>query len=90
MVEGEARALSSSALTRVFSRLYLEDASFDLSSFLAPVDSASQDPTVAAVKSSIDSMLNRFLVIGPPAEAGGTGNTRGDEAPPAGNGDAQI
>ena len=38
LVESEARSLSSSALTCVFSHLYLQDASFDLSSFLTPVD----------------------------------------------------
>ena len=38
MVEGEARILSSSALTRAFSHLYLRDASFDFAAFLEPLD----------------------------------------------------
>nr|XP_020197897.1 uncharacterized protein LOC109783714 [Aegilops tauschii subsp. strangulata] len=38
MVEGEARALSSSAMTRIFSHLHLRDPSTDLGALLEPVD----------------------------------------------------
>ena len=41
LVESEACSLSSSALTCVFGHLYLQDANFDLSSFLTLVDSNS-------------------------------------------------
>ena len=41
LVESEARSLSSSALTCVFSHLHLRDAGFDLSSFITLVDSDS-------------------------------------------------
>ena len=41
LVESEVRSLSSSPLTCVFNHLYLQDAGFDLSSFLTPVDSNS-------------------------------------------------
>ena len=89
-VESEARSLSSSALTCVFSHLYLQDASFDLSSFLTPVDSNSEVAAPAAVKSFVDAMLSKFLVVGPPTEAGGTGDAPGDETPQVGSGDAQV
>ena len=39
LVESEARSLPSSTLMCVFIHLYLRDAGFDFSSFLAPVDS---------------------------------------------------
>ena len=90
LVESEARSLSSSALTCVFSHLYLQDASFDLSSFLTPVDTNSQDAAAAAVKSFVDAMLSKFLIVGPPTEAGGTGDALGDESLLAGSGDAQV
>ena len=38
MVEGEARALSSSAMTRVFSHLHLRDSNIDLGALLEPMD----------------------------------------------------
>ena len=38
MVEGEARALFTSAATRIFSHLYLWDPTFDLGALLEPVD----------------------------------------------------
>ena len=41
LVEGEARSLSSSTLTCIFSHLYLRDAGYDFSSFLDPMDSDS-------------------------------------------------
>ena len=41
LVEGEALLLSSSALTCVFSHLYLWDTSFDFATFLKPVNSDS-------------------------------------------------
>ena len=92
LVESEARSLSSSALTCVFSHLYLQDASFNLSSFLTPVDADSRDAAAAAaaVKSSVDAMLSKYLVVGPPTEAGGTGDALGDQALLAGSSDAQV
>ena len=89
-MESEARSLSSSALTCVFSHLYLQDASFNLSSFLTPVDSDSRGAAAAVVKSFVDAMLSKFLVVGPPTEAGRTGDTPDDEALLAGSGDAQV
>ena len=53
MVEGEARALFTSAATRIFSHLHLRDPSFDLGVLLEPVDpelhdAAAEDPAAAA------------------------------------------
>ena len=89
LVEGEAHLLSSSALTCVFSHLYLRDASFDFATFLEPVDSDSQDAAAAAVKSSMDTLLSKFLVVGPPARAEGTADVPGDGAPLAGDNGTQ-
>ena len=85
LVESEARSLSSSALTCVLSHLYLQDAGFNFSYFLALVDSDSQGIAAAAVKSLVDAMLSKFLVV-----AEGKGNALGDEAPLAGDGGAQV
>nr|XP_020199424.1 translation initiation factor IF-2-like [Aegilops tauschii subsp. strangulata] len=90
LVESEARSLSSLALTCVFSHLYLPDAGFDFSSFLAPVDSDSQDAPAAAMKGSVDAMLGKFLVVGPTTGAEGTGDARDDGAPLAGDGGTQV
>ena len=90
LVESKARLLSSSALTCVFSHLYLQDAGFNFSSFLALVDSDSQDAAAAAVRSSVDAMLSKFMVIGPSTEAEGKGDAPGNEAPLAGDGGTQV
>ena len=89
LVESEALSLFSSALTCVFNHLYLQDAGFDLSSFLTPMDSDSQDSVAATMKSFVDAMLSKFLVVGPPAGAEGTGDAPGDGAPLAGDGGTQ-
>ena len=89
LVESEARVLSSLTLTCVFSHLYLQDASFNLSSFLTPVDANSQD-AAAAVKSSVGAMLSKYLVVGPLTEASGAGDAPGDEALLVGSGDTQV
>ena len=90
LVESEARSLSSSALTCVFSHLYLQDASFNLSSFLTPMGADPEDVAAAAVKNPMDAMLRKYLVIGPPTEPGGTDDALGDVALLAGSGDAQV
>ena len=90
LVEGEARSLCSSALTCVFSHLYLRDIGFDFSSLLGPVDSNFEDAVAAAMKSSVDAMLSKFLVVGPPTGAEGTSDAPGDGAPLAGDGSTQV
>ena len=54
------------------------------------MDPDSQDAAAAAVKSSVDAMLSKFLVVGPPSEVDGTGDAPGDEASLAVDGDAQV
>ena len=91
MVEGEARILSSSALTRAFSHLYLRDASFDSTALLEPVDLDSCDTIADAVKGPVWSLLDKFLTIGPTAGAEGKGDSNivDDGTPQAGDGDGQ-
>ena len=48
----------------------------------------SRDAAAAAVKSFVDAMLNKYMVVGPPSEAGGTSDAPGDEVPLASSGDA--
>ena len=50
MVEGEARVLSSLALTRAFSHLYLRDATFDFAALLEHVDPDSYATAVDAAR----------------------------------------
>ena len=54
------------------------------------MDADSQDAVAAAVKSFVDAMLSKYLVVSPPTEAGGTGDAHGDEALLAGSGDTQV
>ena len=60
LVEGEARLISSSALTCVFSHLYLRDASFDLATLLEPVDPDSCNAPADTVKGSVEALLVKF------------------------------
>ena len=50
MVEEEARTLSTSAVTRVFSHLHLCDPSFDFGTLLEPVDEEHCTTATEAVK----------------------------------------
>ena len=90
LVEGEARSLSSSALMCVFNHLYLQDASFNLSSFIAPVNADSREAAAATMKSYMDAMLNKYKVVGPPSDVGGTSDAPGDEVLLASGGGAQV
>ena len=51
LVEGEARALSSAALTRVFSHLHLRNPDADLDELLEPMDDERYTAIAEAVKS---------------------------------------
>ena len=91
MVEGEARILSSSALTGAFSHLYLRDASFAFAAFLEPVDPDSCDVAADAMKGWVEALLVKFLAVGPAAGAKGKGNgdAVNDWAPQVGDGGGQ-
>ena len=54
------------------------------------MDANSRVATAATVKSFVDAMLNKYMVVGPPSEAGGTSNAPGDEVPLASGGDTHV
>ena len=71
MVEGEARALSTSSMTRVFSHLYLQDPSFDFGALLEPVDAELYTAAAEAVKDQVEALLRKFLAVDPVTTADG-------------------
>nr|XP_020170213.1 chromosome partition protein Smc-like [Aegilops tauschii subsp. strangulata] len=71
MVEGEAHALSSSALTRVLSHLHLRDPNADLGVLLEPVDEERCTAAAKAVKGQVEALLKKLLTIDPAPPADG-------------------
>nr|XP_020192045.1 translation initiation factor IF-2-like [Aegilops tauschii subsp. strangulata] len=71
MVEGEARALSSSALTHVFSHLHLHNPNADLGELLEPVEEGCCTAAAEAVKGQVEALLKKFLAIEPTPPAVG-------------------
>ena len=57
MVEGEAHALSTSAMMRVFSHLHLRDPSTDFGALLEPVDEEHCTAATEAVKDQVEALL---------------------------------
>ena len=72
MVEGEARVLSASAVTCIFSHLHLCDPNFDFGALLAPVDLEHCTAAVEAMKDQVEVLLRKFLAIDPAPTAKGT------------------
>nr|XP_020179478.1 uncharacterized abhydrolase domain-containing protein DDB_G0269086-like [Aegilops tauschii subsp. strangulata] len=70
-VEGEARALSSSPLTRVFSHLHLRDPDADLGELLKPVEEGRCTAAAEVVKDQVEALLKKFLAINPAPPADG-------------------
>ena len=60
MAEAEARALSSAALTRVVSHVYLRNPNVDLNSLLDPVSGDLAAAAAEAVKGRAEALLGRF------------------------------
>ena len=87
MAEGEARVLSSAALTRVFSHLHLRDPATHLNELLEPVDDEHCTAAATAMKGQVEALLKKFRAFAPaPSTSGAT-----DPATPAsgtGEGDA--
>nr|XP_020195989.1 uncharacterized protein LOC109781799 [Aegilops tauschii subsp. strangulata] len=85
MVEGEARTLCTSAMTRVFSHPHLGDPSFDFSALLEPVDPERYTTAAEAVKDQVQALLRKFLVVDPATTADGavdpmtTADGKGDD-----------
>ena len=71
MVEGEARALSSSTLTRVLIHLHLRDPNADLGILLEPMDEERCAAAAKAVKGQVEALLKKFLAIDPAPPADG-------------------
>ena len=94
MVDGEACALSTSAMTRAFSHLYLRDPSFDLGALLKPVDPELYTVAAEAVKDQVEGLLRKFLAIDTAGTAGGKDGCDSDviinnEVPQVGDGGIQ-
>ena len=99
MAEAEVRVLSSAALTRVFSHLYLRNAHTRLDELLEHVADEHCAATAAAVKGQVEALLNKFcgFVLTPstvdatdPAAGGaGEGDATKGGAPSAGDGGVQ-
>nr|XP_040258157.1 ribonuclease Y-like [Aegilops tauschii subsp. strangulata] len=85
MAEAEARVLSSAALTRVFSHLYLRDPNARLDELLKPVANEHCVAAAAAMKGQVEALLKRFhgFVLAP-----STGDATDPAAGGAGEGDA--
>src|SRR3954469_25495847 len=60
MVEAEARALSSAALTHVLSHVYLRDPDVDFGSLLEPVSGDRAAAAAEAVKGQAEILLGKF------------------------------
>nr|XP_020176008.1 uncharacterized protein LOC109761607 [Aegilops tauschii subsp. strangulata] len=98
LAEGEARILSSAALTRVFSHLHLRDPAAHLDELFEPVDAEHCAAAAEAVKGQVQALLKSFRAFdlapstggaaGPATSAGGVGegNAAMEEASLAGNG----
>nr|XP_020153814.1 uncharacterized protein LOC109739133 [Aegilops tauschii subsp. strangulata] len=101
LVDGEARTLSSAALTRVFSHLHLRDPDANLDELLEPVDDERCAATAEALKGQVEALLKKFRAFYPVPSTGGaaepttpTGDTGEDNlvvegAPLARGGDVQ-
>ena len=71
LVEGKARALSSSALTRVFNHLYLHDPDADLDELLEPMDDERCAAAAESVESRVEALLKKFRAFDPAPSIGG-------------------
>ena len=58
--EAEARVLSSAALTRVFTHIYLRDPSADLDSLLEPMSGDGAATAAEAMKGRAEALLGKF------------------------------
>ena len=87
LVEGEARVLSSSVLTHVFSHLHLHDPDTDLNELLEPVDDERSAAAAEAVKSQVEALLKKFRAFDP---APSTGDVAEPATPAGGTGEGNV
>ena len=82
MVEGEARARSSSALTPILSHLRLRDPNTDHGVLVEPVDEGHREAISKAMKGQVEALLKKFLAIdsAPPASAAADPSTKANGA----------
>ena len=80
--EAEARVLSSAALTRVFTHVYLRDPNVDLDSLLEPVSGELAAAAAEAVKGRAEALLAKFRAFNtkPRRDAANPGAPRGEAA----------
>ena len=71
--EAEARVLSSAALTRVFTHIYLRDPSADLDSLLEPVSGEGAAAAAEAVKGRAEALLGKFRAFSTKSKQEATG-----------------
>ena len=68
--EAEARVLSSAALTRVLTHIYLRDPGVDLDSLLEPVSGERAAAAAEAVKGRVEALLGKFRAFSTTPEQG--------------------
>ena len=81
--EAEARILSSAALTRVFTHIYLRDPNVDLDSLLEPASGEHAAATAEAVKGRAEALLGKFRAFStrPKRSAASPAAPQGEPAP---------
>src|SRR4051812_17374842 len=68
--EAEARVLSSAALTRVFTHIYLRDPSVDLDSLLEPASGERAAAAAEPVKGRVEALLGKFRAFSTKSKPG--------------------
>ena len=87
LVEGEARTLSSAALTRVFRHLHLHDPDANFDELLELVHDERCAPAAEAVKGQVEALLKKFCALDPAPSAGGAAEPA---TPAGGTGEGNI
>ena len=73
MAEAKARVLSSAALTRVLTHIYLRDPGVDLDSLLEPVSDERAPAAAEAVKGCAEALLAKFRAFSTKMKRGAAG-----------------
>ena len=73
MAEVEARVLSSAALTRILSHVYLRNPDANLDDLLEPVDAKRSAAAAEAVKGRAEALLSKFRAFNTAPKRGAAG-----------------